>query len=51
MGSWEYVDVESSPVKEDSVGGGGTGKIVRKRKEKERRKWRESEIEVLDLVD
>jgi Holliday junction resolvase YEN1 len=37
VGAWEYVDEEGSPVK--------TGGAAR------RRRWRESEVEVLDLVD
>ena len=42
-GAWKYVDAES-PGKNDVAGGEGT-----LRKGKERRRWRESEIEVLDL--
>ncbi|KAF2193833.1 hypothetical protein K469DRAFT_619222 [Zopfia rhizophila CBS 207.26] len=42
VGSWDYVDV-SSPN-----GAAGSGVLL---KGKERKRWRESEIEVLDLVD
>jgi Holliday junction resolvase YEN1 len=41
-GAWDFVDVDS-PQKAD----GGEGDMVLKGKE--RRKWRESEVELLDL--
>ena len=57
VGAWDFAELSSSPVAASvdtggvgiggKVGvGGGSGVVL---KGKERRRWRESEIEVLDL--
>jgi Holliday junction resolvase YEN1 len=45
-GAWDFVDASSSPVA-GSGSGSGSGVVL---KGKERRKWRESEIEIVDMV-